>query len=342
VDSPVSGGPARSKEGDLTVMASGDDDSLMYAKPILDTLAREVYTIQGGAGAGSMVKCVHQLLAGVHICVAAEAMAMAAKAGINVDQLYEIVNGAAGASWMFTDRGKRMLLTDPEVKSALDIFVKDLGIVFDEARKMKCPIPVASAALQQFISGQSLGLGRLDDSQVVKVYENVTRVPVEGGLSNDDGPVLKKKLILANTFLKVHREDNVGSSTSESYEFDSDGNLSMTLKDYQIIVEITKAPPAMQVSSPFDDSDLDVVKTFETFVIYKHTIDVNSTVETSFPFFHLLINVTGGIVEQSTQAGTMWRKNMDRREVEFKEPASLLKQTNLSDSSFETLIVRFT
>ena len=106
-------------------------------------------------------------------------VAMGAKAGINVEQLYRIVNGAAGASWMFADRGKRMLEVDSvEVKSALDIFVKDLDIVYSEARAMKSPIPVASAALQQFISGQSMGLGRKDDSQVVKVYETITGVPV--------------------------------------------------------------------------------------------------------------------------------------------------------------------
>jgi L-threonate 2-dehydrogenase len=104
---------------------------------------------------------------------------MAAKAGLDVEQLYRIVNGAAGASWMFTDRGKRMLDVDTEqVNSALDIFVKDLDIVYSEARHLQSPIPVASAALQQFISGQSLGLGRKDDSQVVKVYELITGAPV--------------------------------------------------------------------------------------------------------------------------------------------------------------------
>ena len=104
---------------------------------------------------------------------------MGAKAGIDVEQLYRIVNGAAGASWMFADRGKRMLDVDnEEVKSALDIFVKDLDIVYSEAKAMKSPIPVASAALQQFICGQSMGLGRKDDSQVVKVYETITGVPV--------------------------------------------------------------------------------------------------------------------------------------------------------------------
>jgi putative dehydrogenase len=74
VDCPVSGGPARARDGDLTLIASGDTESLDKAKLVLDALAREVHVIKGGAGGGSTVKCVHQLLAGVHICAAAEAM----------------------------------------------------------------------------------------------------------------------------------------------------------------------------------------------------------------------------------------------------------------------------
>lgn len=178
-DSPVSGGPARARQGDLTLMAAGSNESLQTAEPVLAAMAREVHVIPGGAGMGSTVKMVHQLLAGVHIVVAAEALALAAKAGLDVDQMYKIVNGAAGASWMFQDRGQRMIKSEEaEVKSALQIFVKDLDIVYAEAKRLQAPIPVASAALQQFITGQSLGLSRKDDSQVVKVYENVTGVPV--------------------------------------------------------------------------------------------------------------------------------------------------------------------
>jgi L-threonate 2-dehydrogenase len=106
---------------------------------------------------------------------------MGAKAGLDVNQLFQIVNGAAGASWMFTDRGQRMLSDEAEVKSALDIFVKDLNIVHEEAKKLTSPIPVASACLQQFISAQGLGLGKCDDSQVVKVYESITGAKVSDG-----------------------------------------------------------------------------------------------------------------------------------------------------------------
>jgi L-threonate 2-dehydrogenase len=179
IDCPVSGGPVRAREGALTMMASGDDASLARAKSLLGAMGKDVFIIEGGAGMGSTVKMVHQLLAGVHICAAAEALALAAKAGLDLHQMYDIVNGAAGASFMFHDRGERMLQDgDPQVKSALDIFVKDLGIVHAEAEKLQSPIPIAGSALQQFISGQALGLGKKDDSQVVKVYQSFTGPPV--------------------------------------------------------------------------------------------------------------------------------------------------------------------
>lgn len=177
IDCPVSGGPARARAGDLTLMASGQPDSIEMVHPVLQAMARDgdLHIIKGGSGSGSTVKCVHQLLAGVHICAAAEAMAMGTKAGLDVQQLYNIVNGAAGASWMFTDRGKRMLPSEegeePDVKSALNIFIKDLSIVDGEAKKLDCHTPLATAALNQFKAGHDLGLGQKDDSQLIKVYK---------------------------------------------------------------------------------------------------------------------------------------------------------------------------
>ena len=127
---------------------------------------------------------------------------MAAKAGLDVEQMYHIVKGAAGASWMFTDRGKRMLSSDNSVESALDIFVKDLDMVYAQAKALQIPIPIASVALQQFISGQSLGLGKCDDSQVVKVYEYITGAPVALRLGEkpSDEAVIDSSRITEDTF----------------------------------------------------------------------------------------------------------------------------------------------
>lgn len=176
-------------------MASGVESSLQYIDPLLQAMGKEIHIIPGGAGMGSTVKMVHQLLAGVHIVVAAEALALAAKAGLDVNQMYDIVMGAAGASWMFGDRGKRMIDNpDNKIMSALAIFIKDLDIVYNEAKRLECPIPMASAALQQFISGASLGLARDDDSKVVEVYERLSGISVsksskEGGYGKEGDKV---------------------------------------------------------------------------------------------------------------------------------------------------------
>jgi len=179
-DCPISGGPVRALSGEITIMASGEKSSLEYIDPLLQAMGKEIHIIAGGSGMGSTVKMVHQLLAGVHIVVAAEALALAAKAGLDVNQVYDIVKGAAGASWMFCDRGQRMI-DNPEnkVMSALAIFIKDMDIVYSEAKRLESPIPVASAALQQFIAGASLGLSKEDDSQVVKAYEALSGVSVK-------------------------------------------------------------------------------------------------------------------------------------------------------------------
>mmetsp|Transcript_32735 Transcript_32735/g.49334 ORF Transcript_32735/g.49334 Transcript_32735/m.49334 type:complete len:546 (+) Transcript_32735:180-1817(+) len=188
-DCPISGGPVRALAGEITIMASGEEKALDYIAPLLQAMGKEIHIIPGGSGMGSTVKMVHQLLAGVHIVVAAEALALAAKAGLDVHQMYDIVKGAAGASWMFCDRGQRMIENPEEkVMSALAIFIKDMDIVYSEAKNLQCPIPIATAALQQFISGASLGLAKKDDSQVVKVYEALSGVSVQksGGGKNDD------------------------------------------------------------------------------------------------------------------------------------------------------------
>jgi len=182
LDCPISGGPVRAQKGELSLFASGSSEAFQKAHLVLqamgDAAKKQIHTIPGGAGMGSTVKMVHQLLAGVHIVTAAEALALASKAGVDVNLMYDIVCGAAGNSWMFQDRGTRMVKESDEVKSALNIFVKDLDIVYSEAKRMQSPIPIASAALQQFVSGQSLGLGRMDDSQVVQVYEKITGTKV--------------------------------------------------------------------------------------------------------------------------------------------------------------------
>lgn len=180
---------------------------------------------------GSTVKMIHQILAGVHVVVAAEAMAMASKAGLDVRQFYDIVcGGAAGNSWMFVDRGRRMMMMEEEetkeVKSALDIMVKDLDIVCREAKRLGMPVPMSSMALQQFMGGVGMGLGRRDDSNVVRVYETLGGVSVgksccSAPAASNEGDNVGDYWVLPNgtkeTILEVADEDRHNLVLSNEY-----------------------------------------------------------------------------------------------------------------------------
>ncbi|PON44691.1 Ketose-bisphosphate aldolase, class-II [Parasponia andersonii] len=191
VDAPVSGGVKRASMGTLTIMASGTVEALKSTGLVLSALSEKLYVIKGGCGAASVVKMVNQLLAGVHIASAAEAMAFGARLGLNTRTLFNVVTNSKGTSWMFENRVPHMLDNDYTPYSALDIFVKDLGIVSRECSSRRVPLQISTVALQLFLLGSAGGWGRQDDAGVVKVYEAITGVKVEGKL-----PLLKKEAVL--------------------------------------------------------------------------------------------------------------------------------------------------
>ncbi|MDX8000450.1 NAD(P)-dependent oxidoreductase [Xenorhabdus sp. Reich] len=173
-DAPISGGILKAEQGQLTIMASGPSELFERLKPIFNVMSERLYYIGPEVGQGSMVKMIHQLLAGVHITVAAESMALAAKTGISLDLMYDIVTHAAGNSWMFENRVPHILAGDYTPKSSVDIFVKDLGIVLDAGRAMKFPLPMATAAYQMFLTASNEGMGQWDDSAVINTFKGIT------------------------------------------------------------------------------------------------------------------------------------------------------------------------
>lgn len=173
LDAPVSGGGVKANIGEMTVMAAGKAETFAKLQPVLDAVAGKVYNIGEEIGKGSTVKIVHQLLAGVHIAVAAEAMAMAAKADIPLDIMYDVVTHAASNSWMFENRMAHVVAGDYTPLSAVNIFVKDLGLVTDTAKELHFPIPLASTALSMFTQAAAAGYGREDDSAVIKIFPGI-------------------------------------------------------------------------------------------------------------------------------------------------------------------------
>jgi len=173
LDAPISGGAARAAKGEITMMTSGKPEAYAACGNVLESMAAKVYRLGDRAGPGSTVKIVNQLLAGVHIAAAAEAMALGIRAGVAPKDIYEVITHSAGNSWMFENRMAHVLAGDYTPLSAVDIFVKDLGIVLDTARASKFPLPLASTAHQMFMQASSMGHGREDDAAVIKIFPGV-------------------------------------------------------------------------------------------------------------------------------------------------------------------------
>ncbi|MBG6180499.1 NAD(P)-dependent oxidoreductase [Arthrobacter sp. CAN_A1] len=172
VDAPLSGGPVRAGEGDLLIVVGADPPALDLARPVLERLASTLTVVGNNAGDGQAMKTVNQLLCGVHIAAAAEALALADALGLDQQLALAALETGAASSFMLSNRGPRMIEGydgNAEVLSRLDIFVKDLGIVGTAARGAGLAAPVAAAAEQLFLLGQTQGLGPADDSAVIKV-----------------------------------------------------------------------------------------------------------------------------------------------------------------------------
>lgn len=180
LDAPISGGAQRAAEGSLTILASGRPAAFAKARPVLDALSARLYELGDEPGQGAAFKMINQLLAGVHIAAASEAIAFAARQGLDLRKVYEVIVASAGNSWMFENRVPHVLDGDYAPKSAVDIFVKDLGIIQDMALVAKFPVPVAAAALQMFLITSAAGMGGDDDASVARIYAQVTGTKLPG------------------------------------------------------------------------------------------------------------------------------------------------------------------
>ncbi|MFE7606605.1 NAD(P)-dependent oxidoreductase [Brachybacterium paraconglomeratum] len=170
VDAPVSGGAARAADGDLLVMVGGAESDVADARPVLDALASNAPVVGPKPGDGQRFKIVNQLLCGVHIAAAGEALALADAMGLDLRQAHEVLGTGAAASFMFGDRGARMVEgAYDDVRSALTIFVKDMGLVAEAAEEVDQQVPLATAAQQLYRRGSELGWDRRDDSIVYRV-----------------------------------------------------------------------------------------------------------------------------------------------------------------------------
>jgi 3-hydroxyisobutyrate dehydrogenase len=160
-------------------MAAGPDAIFARMEPVLAAMAENIYRMGTEYGLGSTMKLVNQILAGVQIATAAEAVAFGVRAGLDARKIYEVICNSAGASFMFENRVPHMLTGDYTPHSAVDIWVKDLGIVLETGKDIHFPLFFSALAHQLFMGASASGHGRLDDAAVVKVFEQLTGVSVK-------------------------------------------------------------------------------------------------------------------------------------------------------------------
>ena len=170
LDAPISGGSVKAANGQLSIMAAGTPGAFSAAKPVMDSIAETVFELGDSAGAGSAMKAVNQLLAGVHIATMAEALTFGMTQGVAPEKFVEVISKCAGSSWMLENRAPHIVQGDYTPHSSVNIWPKDLGIVLDIAKNARFSAPITAAALQQFIAAAGQGLGREDDAAVAKVY----------------------------------------------------------------------------------------------------------------------------------------------------------------------------
>ncbi|NEY90649.1 L-threonate dehydrogenase [Tabrizicola oligotrophica] len=180
LDAPISGGAVRAAAGELTIMASGAPEVFRRLQPVLAAIAAKVYQLGSDAGTGAAFKVVNQLLAGVHIAAACEAITFAKAMNLDIAKVYEVITASAGNSWMFENRVPHILDGDYAPRSAIDIFTKDLGIVSDIGRGLKFPTPIAATALQMFVMTAAAGMGRDDDASVARMLAGLAGLDLPG------------------------------------------------------------------------------------------------------------------------------------------------------------------
>lgn len=170
LDAPISGGSLKAAKGQLSVMASGSPAAFAAARPVLDAASETVFKLGDSAGAGSAMKAVNQLLAGVHIATMAEALTFGMTQGVAPKTFVEVISQCAGTSWMLENRAPHIVAGDYTPLSQVNIWPKDLGIVLDIAKSASFNAPITAAALQQYLTAAEMGHGGEDDAAVAKVY----------------------------------------------------------------------------------------------------------------------------------------------------------------------------
>jgi len=205
IDAPVSGGAGRAADGTLSIMAGASSMAFEKGQWLLEEMSApsKLFIVDGGIGAGSNMKMVHQVLAAVQILSLSEAYGFAARLGLNGKDVYDKVLGSTGWSWMFENRSQRTLKEDyfPGA-SAVTIILKDTGIITSTARSVAFPATLCSAAEQVYFSALDRGWGANDDAGIVRLWTSEPVTSIQSSLSAEDKEA--KLQLVVNLLTGIH------------------------------------------------------------------------------------------------------------------------------------------
>ena len=173
VDAPVSGGPVGAKNAALSIMAGGDAAAFEAAAPYFAAMGTTI-THVGDSGAGQTVKLCNQLICGINIQAICEALALGRAGGVDLHQLRKVLLGGSAASWMLDKLGPAMIDGDAAAGFRIDLMLKDLRLVQQQAQAQNVPLPATALVTTQYVDARAHGEGGNGNQALFRVYDRMT------------------------------------------------------------------------------------------------------------------------------------------------------------------------
>jgi len=176
IDAPVSGGPIGAKNATLSIMAGGEAEAFARAKPFFEAMGTTINHV-GAPGAGQAVKLCNQLICGINIQAICEALALGRAFGVDLGQMRGVLLGGSAASWMLDKLGPAMISGDASAGFRIDLMLKDLRLVQEQALALAVPLPATALVTSQYVEARAHGEGSNGNQALFRVYDRMTNQP---------------------------------------------------------------------------------------------------------------------------------------------------------------------
>lgn len=167
IDAPMSGGPARARDGSMSLMLAGPQEAMARVQPLLDALSSQQFHLGPRVGDGARTKLVNNLLAGINLVGAAEVLALAGRLGLDQATTLDVIERSSGQSWIGSDRMRRAIAGDAQARAHMTLLDKDTGLALQAAAQAGFAVPVGAQARAVFAAALQAGLGGCDDSALL-------------------------------------------------------------------------------------------------------------------------------------------------------------------------------